>query len=584
MALYTVISTGGGDYTTISAAMAAAVTNDIVEIRDNATYVEQVVFAVDGVTLQAGNGFHPIIQYTTSTIVLNNNVIYSTIQDLDVRTTGGGTTEVVYMTGGNDNFISNRCSCTGNIGYSSQATQNGIIEITLPTFTCLNAIKGAVWGDLRVDYPTATLTGASNCFLRTNTVSGYITRGNVTGLNFCLPIGSAQTYATLFSVENNYFVMAGDGYFIRPSSDNCLVYYNTVVGPGGALGTGIDMLSNTFTNVLFENNILKSLGVGIITGKVWGGDYNCLFNTLNYAGTAIPGTHDVLADPVLTGYQIGNSSPCLNVGINVGVTTDILGTIRPQGTGYDIGCFELASPHLIRAYHIGEQAIRAVFTMPVQQTDFADPSDSTYLPNWSIVRTDSKQIPMILDVIPGPDAYSVDLWLAGIEIKKNEFATLTASTSIVSSTGYATSTPNTYLYEGSCPLDLRLVVINNPGMMDLASPTNDDGLVINSAGDYQMGSPKETMKKLVLRVLMTSSGEFTYLPAFGAAPQEKSTATRENLSRVAENAKSNILALPGVRGCEIQVRSGNDGILTIIANVSTIALGTLTVPYTTGSI
>jgi hypothetical protein len=44
-------------------------------------------------------------------------------------------------------------------------------------------------------------------------------------------------------------------------------------------------------------------------------------------------------------YQPASGSPEINAGISVGETynIDLAGTARPQGGGWDIGCYELAS-------------------------------------------------------------------------------------------------------------------------------------------------------------------------------------------------------------------------------------------------
>lgn len=47
-----------------------------------------------------------------------------------------------------------------------------------------------------------------------------------------------------------------------------------------------------------------------------------------------------LTDPANLDFTLQSSSPAINAGINVGLTTDIIGTILPQGGGYDIGAYE----------------------------------------------------------------------------------------------------------------------------------------------------------------------------------------------------------------------------------------------------
>jgi hypothetical protein len=47
------------------------------------------------------------------------------------------------------------------------------------------------------------------------------------------------------------------------------------------------------------------------------------------------------SNPLLTGYVLSATSPCINTGTTLAaVTTDIRGVTRPQGAEYDIGAYE----------------------------------------------------------------------------------------------------------------------------------------------------------------------------------------------------------------------------------------------------
>jgi hypothetical protein len=48
----------------------------------------------------------------------------------------------------------------------------------------------------------------------------------------------------------------------------------------------------------------------------------------------------LFAAPAADDYHIQADSPAIDAGMNVGVTTDLEGTHRPQGSGYDIGAYE----------------------------------------------------------------------------------------------------------------------------------------------------------------------------------------------------------------------------------------------------
>jgi parallel beta-helix repeat protein len=94
------------------------------------------------------------------------------------------------------------------------------------------------------------------------------------------------------------------------------------------------------------NNIVAFNSVGMD-----GGDgnmlpsprYNCVFgNTTNYNNIS-PGTSDISEDPKLSGYHIGDGSPCIDRGDDGAIQvdwTDIDGQPRKRGSHVDIGADE----------------------------------------------------------------------------------------------------------------------------------------------------------------------------------------------------------------------------------------------------
>ncbi len=117
--------------------------------------------------------------------------------------------------------------------------------------------------------------------------------------------------------------------------------------------------NNTFVNIKYHaagfngnstgnivrNNIFYNAGSGYWAqdgGEVTG-DYNLLFNTTD--GTPAP--HNILdTDPLFVDtagndFRLQENSPAIDMGMAlIGFNTDIIGTTRPQGNGWDIGAYE----------------------------------------------------------------------------------------------------------------------------------------------------------------------------------------------------------------------------------------------------
>jgi hypothetical protein len=153
------------------------------------------------------------------------------------------------------------------------------------------------------------------------------------------------------------------------SSSNDCVYNNTVVMPVGSRWP-ITLPDNGYVappmgNVV-ANNILytpnSSFGSILVAGPKVPGflcDYNVVVSRMSdYNGNSLLSlaawqklgydVHSLVAtpaqlfvNPTLANYQLIAGSPAIDAGAKLPiVTVDILGTPRPQGKGWDIGCYE----------------------------------------------------------------------------------------------------------------------------------------------------------------------------------------------------------------------------------------------------
>jgi hypothetical protein len=152
---------------------------------------------------------------------------------------------------------------------------------------------------------------------------------------------------TSFGTKNNAFlhntiVMAADGRFalvlINGSTGN-VIKNNILLHPGtrGSIETDRSSLKNWQSDYNVVNNRF-SLGGKFITLAQWRAKAQDAHSILS------PGLAVVFTNPAGADYHLALGSPAINAGMVVPVVNDLDGTTRPQGSGYDIGAYEVSVP------------------------------------------------------------------------------------------------------------------------------------------------------------------------------------------------------------------------------------------------
>jgi len=255
--------------------------------------------------------------------------------------------------------------------------------------------------------------------------------------------------------------------------------------------------------------------------------------------------------------------------------TDLSG--NPIGTRIAL----FTTGRFLDVYHESEQGIRVIFDAAVKQVSELESDDALNPSQYLVVRADSGWYPALLTVLPRSST-EVTLKFAGPDVRRFEFATLYVSGNIAYTGGGLF--PNcSRIYEGCAEPDRPLVraIETSVGLRDIKMPQfgPEAGTLPVLSGDYQIETPQETMKKLVIRALSLVAGEFAHAPQFGSLPKLKSSAKSSELQRISRDAKNSLMSLPNVIDAMVTTSAYNNGVLRVDATVKTKHLGTISVSW-----
>ena len=220
-------------------------------------------------------------------------------------------------------------------------------------------------------------SGAIDCYYSSPTITDCIISGNVSAgirfwpyatvtVNACKIIGNGGTGiycdGTLSLTNCKITDNGGNGVMVFSTSriENCLITGN---GHGYAWGGGgiIAYLSSSLTiiNCTISGNTAEYSSGGVYLERgvvknsiIWGntpdnseGIHSAVaVKYSDIAGYSGGGDGNIDQDPLFVGsgnYKLSENSPCIDTGTSSGAPdTDIDGTSRPKGSGYDMGAYE----------------------------------------------------------------------------------------------------------------------------------------------------------------------------------------------------------------------------------------------------
>ncbi len=203
-----------------------------------------------------------------------------------------------------------------------------------------------------------------NLFYRNNII------WNCSESSFCYFIQPAVVSGSFMKniyFENNTCVNAGGGWAAsqRPDLKGFQIYCSSNTAPADSIFIRNNIFYKSRCVLFFDNTSVHTL-------SFTNSDYNCWFtqnNTdtiaalwtnsslnvwtasqfANYQSANNQDSHSITANPLFVNensrdYHLTANSPCINAGVNTGITSDFDLNQRPQNGSYDIGAYEYITP------------------------------------------------------------------------------------------------------------------------------------------------------------------------------------------------------------------------------------------------
>ena len=310
----------------VTNALTRAANGDLIAVAAG-IYTQSVKFAVGQSNLVIRGGYEPGTWIWSP----SNNV--STIR-------GSGGPAVSFTNGASGNLLATLSLTSGGSTYDGVLVNGAIGDLTLDGVTIFSSKNG--------------FYGSSSFVTNLLVKNSVIARNSNIGLNVVASSGQCYVYnSTIFSngshgVHNGNANGRSDQGAIVPVVKNCII-----AGNFSNSGNGINKVSSTvggsIQNSLFHNN-----RTGAAIGRY-----------LADLGGNKSGRNPEFVDPVGLDFRLTANSPAAGAGEDLtalGVTTDIVGTARPQGS-WDMGAYESA--------HAGELPLSDVVHVSTNGSDSA---------------------------------------------------------------------------------------------------------------------------------------------------------------------------------------------------------------------
>jgi hypothetical protein len=217
----------------------------------------------------------------------------------------------------------------------------GLVLVYSPAYVAGNHIEGNWTTPSHAGYGGGVYVQESDAHVTRNTIISNATGVGWVGLGGGVYVGSSKpvTLSNNLIAHNDADIYGGGVYvsWHTPPASQALLVNNTIAdnGDSGVVGQSYAVLTMT-------NNLIAGHTAGFITASPFTGtitaDTNLFWNTSD----PITGSNGIREDPLLrANYHLGADSPAVDAGLTVPwLTTDLEGTSRPQGSGYDVGAFE----------------------------------------------------------------------------------------------------------------------------------------------------------------------------------------------------------------------------------------------------